>query len=103
MRVGPPSVTHQKNHQILSASIAVKKSAVNCPESIWFAAEGEGTLFLPDMADSFVVGLVASAMYLAEDIWVEGMVSTRLAHGLETYQNILNTWWPNIFKRVDIH
>ncbi|MGD9022071.1 MAG: hypothetical protein PVF46_09760, partial [Lysobacterales bacterium] len=58
---------------------------------------------MPDMADAFVVGLVASAMRVGEDIWVEGRVSTRLAHGLDTYQNILSTWWPDSFKCVDIH
>jgi len=76
---------------------------MNCPESFWFATDGEESLFLPDMADAFVVGLIASAMYLGEDIWVEGPVSTRLANGLDTYQNVLSTWWPGIFNCVDIH
>jgi hypothetical protein len=103
MRIGPPSITHQQNRHILSADIAIKTSGRKCPESMWFATEGEESFFLPDMSDAFVVGLIASVMYLGEDIWVEGMVSTRLAHGLETYQNVLNTWWPDIFKCVDIH
>lgn len=103
MRIKPPSITHQQGRHILSADIEVKTRGVNCPDSFWFAMEGEESCFLPDMADAFVIGLVASAMYLSEDIWVEGMVSTRLAHGLETYQRILNTWWPGVFKCVDIH
>ncbi len=103
MRIGPPTITHQQGRHVLSANIAMETSGVNCPESFWFATDGEESLFLPDMADAFIVGLIASAMRLGEDIWVEGKVSTRLAHGLDTYQNILNTWWPDSFKCVDIH
>lgn len=103
MRIGPPSIIHQQGSFVLSANIDVKTSDVTCPGSLWFATQGEESYFLPDMADAFVVGLIASAMYLGEDIWVEGMVSTRVAHGLETYQNVLSTWWPNVFKCVDIH
>ncbi|MGB5292435.1 MAG: hypothetical protein WBN41_13415, partial [Lysobacterales bacterium] len=101
MRIGPPSITRQQNRNVLSANIDVEASGVNCPESFWFATEGEENYFLPDMADAFVVGLIASAMYLGEDILVEGKVSTRLANGLDTYQNVLSTWWPGIFNCVD--
>ena len=103
MRIGPPSITRQQNRNVLSANIDVEASGVNCPETFWFATGGEENYFLPDMADAFVVGLIASAMYLGEDIWVEGKVSTRLANGLDTYQNVLSTWWPGIFNYVDIH
>lgn len=103
MRIGSPSITHRQNRHVLSASVALKASNINYPESFWFATEGEEPHFLPDMADAFVVGLIASAMYLGEDIWVEGKVSARLANGLDTYQNVLSTWWPGTFKCVDIH
>ena len=42
-------------------------------------------------------------MKLGEDIQVEGKVSSRLAHGIETYQNILATWWPEVFNIVDVN
>ena len=103
MRIAPPSISQHQGRQILSADIQVEGRGIHCPKSFWFAVDGEESLFQPDLADAFVVGLVAAAMYQGEDIWVEGMVSTRLAHGVDTYQNILNTWWPDIFKRVDIH
>ena len=103
MRIGPPSVTHQQGRHVLSANISTKNNGVNFPESFWFATDGEEPFYQPDMADAFVVGLVASAMYQGEDIWVEGMVSTRLANGIDTYQTVLSTWWPGIFKGVDIH
>lgn len=102
MRIGPPAIVQHQNRHILSANIEVETSGVDCPESFWFATEGEESFFLPGMSDAFVVGLISCAMYLGEDIRVEGMVSTRLAHGLETYQSALNTWWPDIFKRVEI-
>lgn len=103
MRIGLPLIAHHKDRHILSANIVVETAGVDCPKSFWFATTGDEAPFLPDMADAFVVGLIASAMYLGEDIWVEGMVSTRLANGLDTYQNVLSTWWPGIFKTVGIH
>lgn len=103
MRIKLPSISHQQNRHVLSASISVEASVIDCPKSVWFATYGDESLFLPGMTDAFIVGLIAPAMHLGEDIWVEGTVSTRLAHGLDTYQNILNTWWPDTFKPVDIH
>lgn len=103
MIIGHPSINREENRQLLSANIIVETPGIECPPSLWFAAGGEKALFQPGLADAFVVGLVASAMYQGEDIRVEGPVSTRLAHGLETYRNILNTWWPDKFKCIDIH
>lgn len=103
MRIGPPSITQQQDRHVLSANIEVKSRGFKCPDSLWYAVDVEESPFLPDVADAFVVGLISAAMRLGEDIWVEGKVSARLANGLETYQGILNTWWPDSFKRVDIH
>ena len=103
MRIGTPTITRHQGRHVLSAQIATETGGINCPESLWFSTDYGELLFQPGLADAFVVGLIASAMYLGEDIRVEGMVSTRLAHGLDTYQNILNTWWPDTFKCVDIH
>ena len=50
MRIGPPFITHQQGRHVLSANIEVKTSGVNCPESFWFASEGEESFFLPGMA-----------------------------------------------------
>jgi hypothetical protein len=103
MIIGHPSITHEEDRQLLSANITVETRGIECPPSLWFAAGGEKALFQPGLADAFVVGLVASAMCRGEDIRVEGPVSTRLAHGLETYRRVLNTWWPDKFNCIDIH
>lgn len=102
MIIEHPQITSQDNRHLLSADITVEKNGIDCPASLWFATSGEESFFLSRMADPFVVGLVASAMFVGEDMRVVGPVSTRLAHGLETYQDVLNTWWPDKFKRVDI-
>ena len=64
MRIGLPSISHYKGRHILSANIAVETGGVDCPGSFWFATMGDEVPFLPDMTDAFVVGLIASAMYL---------------------------------------
>jgi hypothetical protein len=68
-----------------------------------FAMNGEDPLNVPGLADAFLVSTIAVGMKLGEDIQVEGVVSSRLAHGLQNYQNILNTWWPETFDIIDIH
>jgi hypothetical protein len=103
MRIGPPSITRQQGRHVLSATVELKSRGVNCPDSLWYAIDTEESPFLPGMADAFVAGLLVTAMRLGENVRVEGNVSTRLAYGLETYQNVLNTWWPDSFRRVDIH
>lgn len=103
MRIHQPDITHQSGRHVLSADIELETGGVNCPGKLWFAIEGGESSFLSGMADAFVVGLLAAAMRLGEDVWVAGEVSTRLAHGLDTFQGILNTWWPESFRRVGIH
>jgi hypothetical protein len=102
MRIGIPSITRQGDRQVLRADLVVETPVSECPETLWFSTELEERCFGSALADAFVTGLIASAMRLGEDIRVEGAVSTRLAHGLETYQQVLNTWWPEFFQPIDI-
>ena len=69
---------------------------------MWFATHGEESLFGAARSDAFLVGQIALAMKLGENIHVEGPVSSRLAHGMEIYQQILNVWWPECFSRIEI-
>ena len=103
MRISPPSVVQRDGRQVLEAAVTLQSDIVDYPPTLWFSSDREARCFLPELSDAFLVGLIASAMYLREDIHVEGAVSTRLAHGLETYQQALSTWWPGIFNRVEIH
>lgn len=103
MRIGTPSISKRNGRWVLAAGVEWATSGIECPDTAWFSTHLEAGNLSPGLADAFVTGLLASAMHLGENVQVEGPVSTRLAHGLDTYQQALATWWPGSFKRVEVH
>ena len=103
MRIGIPTVSQERDRHQLSADIAVDTSGLECPGSMWFATHDSDPKFQAERADAFLLGLITVAMKLNEPVWVEAPVSARLAFGIETYQRIMNTWWPGTFRQVEVH
>ena len=103
MRIETPEISRENDRHVLSARISVTAHGIHFPKSMWFAVNGEDPLFIPGLADAFISALIPVAMKLGQNVEVEGRVSSRLAYGLDAYQSILSTWWPEIFKVVDIH
>jgi len=103
MRIDTPTISQKNGRHVLSAGVSIAGTGIHFPNSMWFAINGEDPLFEPELADAFISALIPVAMKLGQNVQVEGRVSSRLAHGLDAYQSILNTWWPKIFKLVDIH
>jgi hypothetical protein len=102
MKIEVPEI-HQENHRTrLSARIRVDHSDLHFPPEVWFSLRGKEQDAHSTMADPFLIGMLPIAMKLGEAITVAGRVSTRLAHGLEQYQQILVAWWPDLFKYVEI-
>ena len=102
MKINVPEI-HQENQRTrLSARIQVDHSDPQFPPELWFSLRGKEQDAHSTMADPFLVGMLPIAMMLGEDITVAGRVSTRLAHGLEQYQQILMAWWPDFFNHVEI-
>lgn len=102
MRIGIPEISQKNNMHVLSARVEMDTKSIHFPRTMWYAVAGTDPHFVPGQSDAFVVSLVVAAMRLGEDIRVEGPVSSRLAHGISQYQRILNTWWPESFRLVDI-
>ena len=102
MRIRVPEISEKNNLHVLSARIEMHTKSIHFPPSMWFAISGTDPHFVPGLSDAFLASLVVAAMKLGEDIRVEGSVSSRLAHGISHYQRILNTWWPESFKVIDI-
>jgi hypothetical protein len=103
MRIDTPEISQKNGRHVLSAAISVAENGIHFPKSMWFATNGEDPLFEPGLADAFIAALIPVAMKLGQNVQVNGRVSSRLAYGLDAYQSILNTWWPETFKLVDIH
>lgn len=85
----------------LSGRLRVESGA-EAPDRIWFrfppdlAGEGiDGSPFLP--------GLLLAAMYLCEDLRIEGPVSERLLAGAQQAQLVMRSWWPRLAPaRVEV-
>lgn len=102
MRIRTPEISHKNGLHVLSARIEMATKTIYFPRTMWYAVSGIDPHFVPGQSDAFLVSLLVAAMKLGEDIRVDGPVSSRLAHGLDQYKRILNTWWPDSFKTVNI-
>lgn len=103
MHIGPPQIEQNGEQCVLSAPVGVEARDPALPGELRFALAGSDASRLSAGGDAFVVALLPVAMRLGEDIRVSGPVSTRLAHGLVAYQDILATWFPSLFRPVPIH
>ncbi len=103
MKISRPYISQLDGRTTLSAEVSTEKTDLNRPDVLYFSTQSSGPESFSTRADAFVAGLLPVAMMLGESLEIEAPVSTRLAHGLEHYQDILTTWWPHFFKRCDIH
>ena len=55
-----------------------------------------------DLHDAFLRGLIFSAMEAGREITVHGNISLSLLENLETYQQIIASWWPE-YRPVQIN
>jgi hypothetical protein len=102
MIISQPKIT-EENHEIsVSARVALDSPRIQAPETLWFKFPLHYRNYITDRSDGFIVGLLPSAMALGEKVIVEGTTSPRLAYGLREYQQVLNAWWTEQFKIVDI-
>ena len=102
MKISPPRISQVNGSTTVSAEISTAKTGLDRPKALYFSTLSTGPGSFSIRADAFVTGLLPMAMMLGESVDVDAPVSTRLAHGLEHYQDILTTWWPHFFQRVDI-
>lgn len=101
MLIAPPQNVERHGRPALSAAVQVEgDSGLPATLDYWVR---HGSL-VPDAqrADAFVVALLPLAMRLGEPVVVQGPVSTALAYGLRSVQHALATWWPALFRRVEV-
>jgi hypothetical protein len=92
MKISQPHISQIKGRTTVTADISTDRKNLDCPERLYFSTQSTGPDSFSSRADAFVVGLLPLAMILGESLEVDAPVSTRLAHGLEHYQDILTTW-----------
>ena len=102
MHIGPPQIQQDQKTCTLSADIDVKIREPALPPKLQFVLRGPDVDLLSTNGDAFLIALLPIAMRLGETIKISSPVSARLAHGLVAYQDILATWFPSLFQRVQI-
>jgi len=100
--VSLPEIIDRPDMLELSARVQSEAFPAGVPDRMtWSVARDSGVTF-SDRSDAYLVGVLALAMKLRQSVELEGEISTRLAQGIETYQEILSTWWPELFQRVEV-
>ena len=102
MKISQPYISQMNGRTTVTAEVSTDKTDLDRPEMLYFSTQSTGPESFSTRADAFVAGLLPVAMILGESLEIEAPVSTRLAHGLEHYQDILTTWWPHFFRRSNI-
>lgn len=82
MKISTPRLISSKGAVKLSASVATRHGV----QELWYSIPAAyEDWFAADRCDGFVVGLLLQAMKMGEDIEVEGPLSSRLWHSLDTF------------------
>lgn len=103
MKIAVPEIRRENDRTRLTARINVDTPDLQVPADLWFSVRGNEQDAYSTMADPFLVGMLPVAMKLGEAMTVDGPVSTRLAHGIEQYQQVLMAWWPDSFNHVEVY
>ncbi len=102
MDIGVPDLQRIDGRPRVSSTVRAESASVTLPDAMWFSARGDAPPPLTRLADPFVIAAAPVAMTLGENLRVRGPVSERLAHGLAVYLDILNTWWPKLYRKIEI-
>ena len=99
--IHPPEITI-KNGRVSVGAVIELQTETNLPKVMWFEFPANYQDFVTDRADGFAVASLMLAMLLGEHIEVRGVLSPRLAYGMQEYQRVFNCWFPQKFKIIDI-
>ena len=99
--IHPPEITIKNGRVSVGAAIELQ-TEINLPKVMWFEFPANYQHFVTDRADGFVLASLMLAMLLGEHIEVRGVLSPRLAYGMQEYQRVFNCWFPEKFKLIDI-
>lgn len=102
MRINKPQIIEENDEISVSAKISFDNPRLSAPDALWFKLPKSHWEDVTDRPDPFIVSMLPVAMALGESIKVNGVVSPRLAYGVQEYQHVLNAWWPSQLKIIDV-
>lgn len=87
----------------IASRIRTGFEAPRLPDELYFELHNGDEHYLSQLSDPFLIGMLPIAMFLGVDIHVKGPVSTSLAYGIESYQDIVMAWFGKFNKRVRVN
>ncbi|MBI5929853.1 MAG: hypothetical protein HY862_11120 [Chloroflexi bacterium] len=103
MKIHTPVFETRDGYTFLASHIQFEHTLAGVPDWLWFRVPSSLNPYLVGRSDPFVSALLILAMWLGEDIEIQGPVSPRLMYGLGDYQAAFRMWSPDIFKPIRIH
>jgi hypothetical protein len=85
----------------LRLSVRVETCEGHHPSELWFRYPARMREAVSERGDGPLTCLLLAAMARGEDIHVAAAVSPRLLNGLQSYQRLIHSWWPQ-FRPVSI-
>jgi len=101
MIIHPPRTVPIRDEILISSRIEVRATTRKVPDNLWFRFPSSSQP--SDDADPFVVALLLFAMQSGEDIEVRSSLSRKIYEGLQQYQRVFHSWFPDRFQLIEIH
>ena len=102
MIVHNPIKTIKNGKVYLKSCFELNKPLSNLPSSLWYSFPKHLADELNTRADAFAPTALLVAMFSGEDLYVRGSISPRLAYNLFEYRNVYHSWYPKLFKKINI-
>jgi len=102
MIIHQPEINRENGEICVSSRIEMENSTPELPDRLWFRFPESYSKFVSDRSDGFAASMLLLANYFGKPLQVRGVISPRLAYGLQEYQRIFQLWMPKIFPLVDI-
>jgi hypothetical protein len=102
MLISLPTIETTDDAVTVSARVKVDSCSTDFPETLWFRFPRRYADGVCDSGNAFAAALLPLAMYLGENMHVEGRVSPRLLNGMRDYVRLQTTWQPTPFQGMEI-
>lgn len=102
MFISAPRVLRENGEVRISATIRMAEKKRSLPTELWFSFPEKFESEITVGVAPFVTSLLLLAMQAGEPIEAEGKLSQRLHTGLDRYQSIFQSWYPDRFQRIQI-
>lgn len=102
MIIRKPRLIEMDRQLLLESEIISSKTDQLLPAFLKYQIPADYKSFINLSPEPFIIGLLALAMRLKENIQYEGMISRQLKEGIHRYQKILHTWCPKTFHLINL-